>query len=78
MRPTPMDCEEAALRRLLLDLSSRAASLHFRLVTLYEEARIETIRLSGLLSFCETYVGGQHPLRKEVEIFLRKYVLTSD
>lgn len=73
-----MDGEEVSLRKLLLDLSSRAASLHFRLITLYKEARVETIRLSGLLSFCETYTEGGHPLRKEVEGFLRRYVLTSD
>lgn len=71
-----MDSEEVFLRRLLLELSSRAASLHFKLAMLLEEARIETIRLSGLLSSCETLNGGEHPLRKEVEGLIMKYVIT--
>ncbi|MEM1604499.1 MAG: hypothetical protein QW732_08225 [Zestosphaera sp.] len=78
MRLVLMDSEEVALRRALLELSSRAASLHFKLVMLLEEARIETIRLSGFLSSCETLNGKEHPLRKEVEELIAKYVITSE
>lgn len=71
-----MNSEEVFLRRFLLELSSRAASLHFKLVTLLEEARVEAIRLSGLLSSCETLNGEKHSLRKEVEELIAKYVIT--
>lgn len=70
------ESEEVFLKRFLLELSSRAASLHFKLAMLLEEARVETIRLSGLLSSCETLKGVEHLLRREVEGFIAKYVIT--
>lgn len=67
--------KESLLKRLL-DLSSREASLKFKLSRVLEEARIETIRLSGMLATCEALRRpGYEEIRRDVEDLINKYVL---
>jgi hypothetical protein len=66
---------KAELLKELLELSSRESSLHFKLATALEEARVETIRLSDMLSMCEVVGLRNEHLRREVEDLIRKYVI---
>ncbi|MEM0122119.1 MAG: hypothetical protein QXZ23_10955 [Saccharolobus sp.] len=77
IQPTERGYEEecSELLRQLLRLSSTEASLTFELYQLLEEARIETIRLGGLIASCRL----QNPkladqLYNEFEKLFTKYV----
>ncbi|MEM4970178.1 MAG: hypothetical protein QXE01_02870 [Sulfolobales archaeon] len=63
------------LLKTLLELSSVEASLHFKLATKLEEARTETIRLSGLLSMCELKERSVNRYRAIIERMIDKYVI---
>lgn len=67
--------ECTGLLKELLELSSKEASLTFELFQLLEEAKIETIRLSGLIASCkleDRELAGE--LYKEFEKMFSKYV----
>lgn len=67
------ECTE--LLKKLLKLSSKEASLTFELFQLLEEAKIETIRLSGLIASCkleDKKLAGE--LYIEFEKMFSKYV----
>lgn len=62
------------LLRRLLELRSREASLRFRLSQLVEEARVETIRLSGLIALCRASGGGGDDLGGVLSKMIYKYL----
>jgi ethanolamine utilization protein EutA (predicted chaperonin) len=67
------ECTE--LLKELLELSSKEASLIFELSQLLEEAKIETIRLSGLIASCKLEDKElASELYKEFEKMFSKYV----
>ncbi|BCU66613.1 hypothetical protein HS7_00500 [Sulfolobales archaeon HS-7] len=63
------------LRELML-AASEEASLHLRLVNLLNEARNETIRLSGMIAMLAFFEDKREiaKLRREIEPFFQKYV----
>ncbi|MEM0259779.1 MAG: hypothetical protein QXJ51_00210 [Sulfolobales archaeon] len=71
---------ELASRRMhrsfekLLELRSREASLRFKLSRLFEEAKVETIRLSGMVAFCRTTDDAYEDLHKVLSEMLAKYL----
>lgn len=62
------------LLRRLLELRSREASLKFRLSQLVEEARVETIRLSGLVALCRTLGHVDNDLQETLSRMIDKYL----
>jgi len=66
--------EEECLELLkeLASLSSKESSLHFQLYQLYQEAKVETIRLGGLISSCSYYdQKTAEELSRELDVFLK-------
>jgi predicted RNase H-like nuclease (RuvC/YqgF family) len=67
------ECSE--LLRQLLNLSSRESALTFELFQLSEEAKVETLRLAGLIANCKYYDKAlAEELYKELDILFRKYL----
>ena len=63
------------LLKRLLELSSEEASLHFKLASELEEARVETVRFLGLFSMCELSDPDMKIYRPIVEDLINKYVV---
>jgi len=69
--------EEECLELLkeLVNLGSKESSLLFQLYQLYQEAKVETIRLGGLISSCNYYdQKTAEELSHELDVFFEKYV----
>jgi len=55
-------------------MKAKEANLRAELFELTQEARIETIRLSGLLSICNMYGKGKEEHEKFLDSMFEKYV----
>ncbi|MCH4815131.1 MAG: hypothetical protein QXY87_04920 [Saccharolobus sp.] len=67
------ECSE--LLRQLLNLSSQESALTFELYQLSEEAKVETLRLSGLIANCKYYDKTlAEELYKELDNLFHKYL----
>ncbi|QGA54304.1 hypothetical protein GFS03_06815 [Sulfolobus sp. E5-1-F] len=67
------ECSE--LLKQLLKLSSKESALTFELYQLLEEAKVETLRLSGMIANCKYYNKElAEELYKELEDLFHKYL----
>lgn len=64
----------ADLLRELLKAESREASLRYKLFQLFEEARTETIRLSGMLSLCRAHGENVEEYYKILKALFERYL----
>lgn len=62
------------LLKELLKAESREASLRYKLFQLFEEARIETIRLSGMLSTCKAHGEDVEEYYEILKVLFEKYL----